>query len=160
MKKVLLGLLFLGSIAITSCETEEAPIEESKITFTYEMDGVEMSYTSNCYWYEHPDNGTPYYIKGWGDSENWFMLTVPELTAKTWTSDDAEETAALEFIISGTGYGSGWGGDEYVITITKYDSETGRLEGSFSGVGAAYDFWNDALYYKAITNGVFVVEED
>ncbi len=164
MKNLLFIFMFLNAMMfVISCEDEEEDnvTPEQKVTFTYERDGVKYDFSNNCYWFPNPDKGTPYYISGWKDDDNYFKITVPELVEKTWTeATDDHNTFYLETEKYGWPYYSHNGDTDCKVTITKYDKETGRLEGTFSGTMGQYDVYNDKMYYIKITNGKFIVDKD
>lgn len=159
MKNYLLIILMLGVGFLSSCE--EDPIEETNpITFSFEKDGIEIDYSSNCYWFDHPDNGTPYYIAGWSSDSYNFKITVPELGINKWTESVNGDEIEIQLVTNGINYWSNNGETDYTLEITKYDVETGRVEGTFSATLGSYSWISDAMSYKTITNGVFIVDED
>jgi len=161
MKKLLSALMFLSAILMVSCEEEEATEPVQKVAFTFEKDGSKIDYSSNCYWFDHPDNGTPFYIAGWQSDEHNFKITVPKLEVNKWTQADDGQDAKLEFVNYGLIYISSNGDEsDYTIEITKYDSKTGRAEGTFSGKVSYFNIYSWEYVYTEITNGVFVVDED
>ena len=161
MKNYLLIILLLGLGFLSSCEDEEPVEETNPITFTFDKDGTKSDYSGNCSWFDDPDYGTPYYISGWQSDDHNFKITLPKLEVNKWTQAVDSTHVKLKLVLYGFTYTSSNGEEsDYTVEITKYDKESGRLEGTFSGKLSYFNVYSWTYNYTNITNGTFVVDED